>query len=709
MSSLAAESLQPFVHKSEGLLRIDLYLKGVKCGHCVHKISKEIEGLSDLSQFEFEAGGHRLSLWSQQPQVFSETMNRIGSLGFEAVPMSDFDDQRQARRAYKSDLKKMAVAAVCAGNIMLFSTAVYLGAEAEFVRFFHKLSFFLVLPPLLYSAQSIWYGFWQSVRSFRFNLDLPIGIALLFGFALSTFSLFHDQKTIYFDSLAVVVYLVLTSRFVLKRYVANIQMSHWVQIIPGAIQARVLHSKGEKIKALNEVLKGETVKVLRGEVLPVDGELLSEQGILDEAVLTGEASPVVRERGDKVWAGSRLCGQEVLVETLEIGERTRVGRYISKSQDNQRKAEEDSYRWVGYFTGFVVLVSVFTFGISFFWLGLEAAYQRAFAIILVACPCAISFGIPLIKSLSGHLALNNGLVLKDTSVLKRIGQIKDVFLDKTGTLTEPVAGVVEDDFLSFTNEEREKILSLELCIDHPISNGFKKLKSNEMKAWSVTEFKYHPGQGLSGTIAGEEWAIENNLLSENKSLVVRKNNQTLGTIGIETTYKDNIVEFFTRMVDQGYRLSILSGDREDQVRPLFLSIPEAGRGDVLWAATPESKEQFVRRQFSQSLMVGDGVNDIAAMQAASISLCMPGALENNLSVADATLSRGDLFSIFNVFRLAKKITRTEQRLLGFTFTYNLFCVAAAATGWITPVVAAIIMPVSSMIVLSIVSLSLRRL
>ncbi len=709
MSNLAAESLQPFVHKSEGLLRFDLYVKGVKCGHCVHKISKDIEGLSNLSQFEFEAGGHRLSLWSDHPEVFSETMSRIGALGFEAVPMSDFEDQQQARQAYKSDLKKMAVAAVCAGNIMLFSTAVYLGAEAEFVRFFHKLSFFLVLPPLVYSAQSIWYGFWQSLRSFRFNLDLPIGIALFFGFILSTFSLFHDQKTIYFDSLAVVIFLVLTSRFVLKRYVANIQMGHWVQLIPGAIQARVQTATGEKIKALNDVLPGETVKVLRGEVLPVDGELLSDQGILDEAVLSGEASPVVRQRGDRVWAGSRLCGQEILVRATEVGDRTRVGQTITKSQNNQKQAQEDSYRWVGYFTSFVVVVSVLTFAIILFWLGLEAAYQRAFAIILVACPCAISFGIPLIKGLSGHLALKNGLVLKDTSVLKKIGQIKNVYLDKTGTLTEPVAGVVEDDFKKLSLEDQQKLLSLELCIDHPISNGFKRFKPKDMELWTVTDFQYHPGRGLSGQIAGEKWTVESHLTTKSKSLVVQKDGQVLGTIGIETTYKDHLIDFFTKMVDQGYRLSILSGDREDQVRPVFQSIPEAGRGDILWEATPESKESFVRRQSSESLMVGDGINDIAAMQAASVSLCMPGALENNLSVADATLSRGDLYSILNVFRLAKKITRTEQRLLGFTFTYNFFCVAAAVTGWITPVVAAVIMPVSSMIVLSIVSFSLRRL
>ncbi len=706
---LTVESLEPFLHKKKDQLRLDLFVKGIKCNHCVHKISKEMERVPQLDHFYFEAGGQRLSLWADQSEVFGEAIEKIRGIGFDAMPLLDGKDRDNADQVFRSDLKRMAVAGVCAGNIMLFSTAIYLGAEAEFVHFFHKLSFLLVLPPLFYSAQSIWYGFWQSIKSLRFNLDFPIGLALIVGFGLSVFSFFADQAHVYFDSLAVVVFLVLTSRFALKRYVHKIQMGHGAQMIPGVLQVRVLTGAGEEYRAVDAVTRGEKVLVKRGEVVPVDGRLVSATAILDEAVITGESSPAVRLQGDLLYAGSRLCADAIVVSTLHAGAETRVGRSMTRSQQNQRHLEQESFRFVGYFTAFVVVVSVLTFLLGLVFLDFSQAYQRAFAIILVACPCAISFGIPLIQSFSGHLALKNGLILKHPSVLKKIGTIKNIFLDKTGTLTETAVGIVESDLSQFSEKDRQKLFSLELAMEHPVSLGFARIKPEDMVLLPVTNFQYHPACGISGEVDGERWRVETDRDAKEKTVVVRKKDALLGRIRLQTSYKRDIGGFFQSMVEKGFQISILSGDRQEEVEKLRALIPKTGQGLFLWNASPELKQTTIQNQPGASLMVGDGINDIDAMQAATLSLCMPGALENNRLVADATLTRGDLTSILRVFELAKKIVATEKRLLSFTFSYNVFCVAAAALGWITPVAAAILMPVSSVVVLTIVSLSMRRL
>ncbi len=246
-------------------------------------------------------------------------------------------------------------------------------------------------------------------------------------------------------------------------------------------------------------------------------------------------------------------------------------------------------------------------------------------------------------------------------------------------------------------------------MDHPISNGFRRVKPKDMDLWTVENFEYTPGRGISGQISGEDWAIETDHRSQSKSLVIRKNEQKLGTIGLQPRFKANLKSFFKALTEKGYKISILSGDTRAEVEQLRKLIPATGQGQFLWGATAEAKVQALHADESDSMMVGDGINDIAAMKAASLSLCMPGALENNLNLADGVLTRGELSAVENVFRLSKKILLTERRLLGFTFTYNILCILAAATGWITPVVAAILMPISSITVLSLVTIGLRRL
>lgn len=709
VASFTVDSIMPFVQKNQGDLRLDLFLKGVKCGHCVHKITQQIETHPELHKFQFAASGKRLTLWSDQSSLFSTLIDEIRGLGFEAIPISDTSEEQVAKAQFKAEIKRLAVAAVCAGNIMLFSSAVYLGAPEEFKYFFHKLSLILVVPVLFYSASSIWYGFYQSIKSLKFNLDFPIGLALAIGSLLSVLSFINGADTIYFDSIAVVVFLILSSRFVLNRYVNNIYLNNIVHFIPGVYQARIKTEEGTRVVALSELRRGQKVVVHRGEVVPVDGRLLSDQAIVDTSVLSGESQPIIVKKAERVFAGSRLSASECEIAVEEVGQDTRVGQYIEQAQKNQKRVQEESFVWVSRFTSLVVLASVVTFFIVLFSLGFNAAYQRAFAIILVACPCAISFGIPLIRSFSGQLAIKNGIILKQPKVLKKIATIKNIFLDKTGTLTKSSMGINAEDFKKFSTEDQQKILSLELSMDHPISRGFQQAFADKLSLRPVQDFQYEPGVGLSGRVSGELWKVQTDFDSQKKQLAVYKNGLKLGVIGLHSSLKDNLSGFLQEMAGLHYRISVLSGDQASEVEKIKTMIPEDRRGPFLALATPEQKQKMIADQEEESLMVGDGINDIAAMQAAELSICMPGALENNMNVADVTLTRGDLTSVLNVFRLAKKILSTEKRLLIFTFIYNIFCILAASFGYITPVVAAILMPISSITVLSIVTLSLRRL
>jgi Cu+-exporting ATPase len=706
---IPVEPLYPCVAESPRRFRLDLYLKGIKCSHCVYKITQSLENQSQLDQFQFHGRGERLSLWVEKQEDLKSIINSIHALGFETLPLTQLEDEEQKRREFKSEIKKLAVAGVCAGNIMLFSTAIYFGATPDFTSFFHKLSAVLMAPVLLYSAQSIWFGFFQSLIHFKFNLDFPIGLALVVGTLLSGVSLLQGADTIYFDSMAVVVFLILASRFVLNRYVHSIELRNIVHLIPGVYQARVMVEGAEKAMGLNEVRPGDQVLVKRGEIFPVDGPLQSDEALINNAVLTGESEPQLIKKGGRVFAGSQLCFGEVLVMASEVAEKTRVGQSIQNVQKQQKKMKESSFQLVSYFTSFVVISALATFFIVLAFLDFASAYQRAFAIILVACPCAISFGLPLIRSFSGQLAMKNGIIVKEPQSLKKAAKIRQVFLDKTGTLTEPSYGVNEDDFRRFSLDHQEKILSLELSVDHPISKGFHPLLQSH-KLHEVKDFKYQPGLGIQGVMEGELWQIQSHENPDKtKRVEVFKNHQSLGTLRLQSTLKSGLSSFFHKLGRLGYQISILSGDQSSQVDPLIEMIPKESQGPHLSKATSEEKARKIKSFREPSLMVGDGINDLEAMKEADLSLSMPGALENNIHLADIILTKGDLGSIFRVFQLSKKILSTETRLFTFTFIYNIFCIVAASLGYITPVAAAILMPISSITVLTLVTMSFRRL
>lgn len=707
---LSSESIEPFLKLHSGQFSLDLFIKGVRCEHCVYKISQEIEKNISIENYEFTSKGHRLKLWSHSRCALSEILCAIQSLGFEAVPVSDPLDVELEKRFFKKSLKQLAVAGVCAGNIMLFSTAVYLGADSEFTGFFHRLSFLLVLPVLFYSAQGIWYGFYQSLRKLRFNLDFPIGLALSMGFVLSFHSLFWGGEAIYFDSLAVVVFLVLSSRFVLNRYVEAIYQTNIVQFVPGVYQIRKVEEGREVWKALGCVKKGDQVKILKGETSPVDGKLLSLEALVDVYVLTGESKPEKLVSGDRVFAGTRLCVGEALVEVQQEGVHTRVGQLIKKALDSHSKQKEESFIWVSRFTTFVLLASLFTFVVLFFSIGIEEAFVRSFAIIIVACPCAVSFGIPLIRSFSGQLALQNGFIIKRPQVLDALLQASNFFFDKTGTLTPSRAKINSDDFHNLSKEDQDKLLSLESMMDHPISRGFHDLKGPANTTYKVDSFMYRPGLGLQGFIDGDRWEVQSHD-QENKKKAVKilVNGMQRAIVGIETDIKVGLGELFGELVGAGKKISILSGDTSEQVGKIRELIPQDGRDQFLSGATPEQKLALIESSQQGSVMVGDGFNDLPAMKASHVSVCMPGALENNLNVADVTLTSGDVRRLPTLLKLARRVKATEKKLFLFTFLYNVSCVALAAFGYVSPVVAAILMPLSSITVLSLVVFNLRKL
>ncbi|MCB0379207.1 MAG: heavy metal translocating P-type ATPase [Bdellovibrionales bacterium] len=702
---LSVEALRPFTKVVDEKLQLDLFLKGVRCGHCVHKIEKALNSEENLSRYQFQEDGHNLQISAPRVEDLAKIISLISQLGFEAIPIQEGEDHKQKILEFKKALKQLAVAGVCAGNIMLFSTAIYLGAPENFRQFFNGLSMLLVAPVLFYSAQPIWRGFGKALRHLQFNLDVPIALALVFGTSLSVVSYFTGGESLYFDSIAVVVFIILSSRFLLNQYVSGIYRRNLVTLIPGVFQARVFRQGKAQFVAPSDLNRGEEVILYRGESCPVDGELISEVSVFDHAVISGEAEPLSLSRGDKVYAGAKLCQGEARVRVSRVGDQTRVGQIVSAALSSVKTGDEVGFRYVQWFTLFVLSSSFLGFLYFLITAGPALAFERSFALVIVACPCAISFGLPLIQFLSGRLCLKNSMLVKDPSKLHQLKNINQVCFDKTGTVTEPKVVVNKEDLFKFSERQRQQVLALELSIDHPISNGFKAFVDGNEELPAVTDFTYLPGRGIEGQVLGQKVSV---LATDagaqgEKFLSVVIDDQAVGKIGVSSDVKLSFQPLLQFLARQQKKISIISGDQAEQIEPIWKLVPKEARHQCLASVTPEEKKVFIKNISGPSLMVGDGVNDVAALNAATVGVSMPGALESNQDFADVALLKGDLTLIQTLFTISDKVNATHRRLFTFTAVYNSLCVILALMGWITPVWAAILMPVSSVTVIALVT------
>ena len=710
MNSVATftdDSLSPYISKESGALTISLFIKGMKCSHCVHKISKMLNKSTGVLDYHIDLATQNLEIKSQVIRTFVGLIDQINQLGFDAIPLAVSNESQVRREAVRQDLKRMAVAGVCAGNSMLFATAVYLGADASFKTFFHWLSFLLVIPVLIYSAQDIFKGLFQSLKSQKFNLDVPIGLSLAMGFVMSLVSLSGNQEHIYFDSLSVVVFIILTSRFLLNNYFRSLVSLNILQFIPGVYQGRALLNGEEVILPMSKIQVGQKIVVYPGESIPVDGILESKEVLVDESVLTGESRAITKTFGDKIFAGTTCKDAKLILRATQIGKTTRVGAMISQALESENRSDEEVYAWISLFTYFVVISSGVVaayFAMQGLW---SVAFKRSFAMILIACPCAVSFGIPLIRSFLGQKARANGIIIKNPAQLKTLKNIKHIVFDKTGTLTHGTPDIDKSSFELLSLENQIKLISLELQMDHPISNGFRKIRLPGVALLPVKDFKYMPGIGIAGEIDGESWRVESAIEDHQKILKVFIDDRFLTNIKVKTGKKDKLKDIFQYLSNLNKKISIFSGDLLAEVEKITQWVPKKSHGIFLSQATPELKQQTLSKLQGGTLMVGDGYNDIAALQVADFSVSMPGALENNLKMADISLVNGNLEKIKEIFELSQLMRLTETRLFVFTSFYNSLCLTLASLGYVSPLAAAILMPVSTLSVFILIQFTMR--
>jgi P-type Cu+ transporter len=704
MDETSFREIYQYQNSNNELQKYVFYIEGIHCSACLKLLESLPQFIPGLAKAELHFGTGLLEIEIDSEVSLCETATLINKMGY--IPhLTDPKNNTNSflEKENRKDLTQIAVAAAVAGNIMLLSISIYAGLQGDMAQVFNWLQFFLFLPIVCYSAIPFYKGAIRDIKFKQIGIDLPIVLALIMGTALSVINLISSadgQAEIYFDSTASFILLILASRYLLKRIQQKaLAPSLYSDFIQSQGVFRIIND--QKIFTPTQLLNaGDLVEIQSNGRIPFDGVLVSKTALIDQSILTGESEPKVFTSTMPILAGSKLLQDHALITVTQIGSQTYLGRTLKEVENQQIKKSQsvqNSDRLAQ-----ILIVSVFSLAVLFFASytffefagGAQEAFRRSLALIIVACPCALALGTPLALARGLKLAAQKGLLSKNAQIFERLSKLQSVAFDKTGTLTTGYLKLKETPLMS--KELKSLILSLEEKSQHPIAFALRR-SWGHLPLLKVDEYEEIPGLGIKAKINGDSYTITKES-SESKSslgpqITIKKNDIKIMSLNFTDETNPEAATVIKKINDLGYKTYLISGDHEGSVYRLGQQVG-ISQEQILFNQTPENKAEFFKTH-QNTLMVGDGGNDLLAMNKALGSVAVKGSVSECLKTADVYLSNGHLDGIVNLILIAKQTRQILKRNLSIALIYNIATGSAALLGLVGPLAAAVLMPLSS--------------
>lgn len=696
-----------YVHLNNGEETLKLYLEGVHCIAClwlIENIPQIIKGVIKAS-FDFDNSVVTLSI--KQGSLFSEVGKLLDQLGYPPHPIKTNDDAGKLKaKEERSFLIRLGIAMACMGNIFLFSISIYGGLEGNLKQVFTWLSFIISLPVVTYCSYPFYRSALAALRVKKLNMDLPISVALIAGTFSGLISIITSSGETYFDSLTSLVFLLLLSRYCLLKIrqngVTNSNLEYFSSFGDVCVLKNLL--KREKKFILAKYLqKNDLVLLKEGDIIPADGEIIEGSSFLNTSLLTGESLPIKAGVSSKVFSGSSVINGEFIMRVDSMGAKTKLGSILNsvkRSSFLKSPFHNLSERVSRYFIFVVFLLSFISIG--YFWtLGTPAiGIKRALTLLIVTCPCALALASPLALTAAISHLLKKGIVLKNEEILERLGHAVNIYLDKTGTLTKGQFQVTSWKNLTEV-DYTDLIWTLEKRASHPIATALRAFVENKK---SKTELQLEewievPGVGVNAKYKGDRYQIQRSLSysSAGTSISLFKNQEEIVRIILKDSARDDSSQIIQDLKKLGLSPFIISGDSRTEVEDLAAHVGIALE-NTYSEVSPEGKLDILSKDQS-SIMVGDGANDAMALSQASIGIAVKGSIDISLQAADVYFTKPGISSLKELILISRSAIKVIKINMIFSLIFNLFGTVLALSGIITPLMAAVLMPLSSLSVL----------
>ncbi|WPO77453.1 heavy metal translocating P-type ATPase [Flavobacterium sp. KACC 22761] len=697
---------------------VSLNIPHIHCSSCIwilENLNRIQPGIS-MSQVNFPQKKVRITFNSELVSLKSIAY-LLSSIGYE--PYISLENYETGKNNVDRSLTyKLGVAFFCFGNIMLLSFPEYFEIKEfwldNYKPFFRILIFLLALPSFLYSASGYYVSAYKSIKSKMLNIDIPIALGIIVMFVRSTFDIVMNYGGGFFDSLTGLVFFMLLGKmFQIKTYSFLSFERDFKSYFPIAV-TRINSDAFEESVPIYDVLKGNRLLIRNQELIPVDGILISEKADIDYSFVTGEAAPITKKSGDKVFAGGKQIGKVIEMEVLHSVSQS----YLTQLWSNEifqkqviQKHKTITDKISRYFTPILLLIAFAGFG---YWIFIDAntAFNVFTAVLIVACPCALALTAPFTFGNILRIMGKQKMYLKNALVIEQLAKVDTIVFDKTGTITTTKKSNIVYEGTAISDENMSLLKNVLRASNHPLSRMLYDFLP-ETKRIKIDEFEEITGKGLlakaeseiikigSATFVGSPDLDSSEI--EKTALHIRIGNQYYGRFNFQNQYRDGLAALFSTL-SENYKLKVLSGDNDGERANLENILPTGT--ELIFNQKPEQKLEFIKKLQESGLnvmMVGDGLNDAGALAQSNVGVSISENVNVFSPACDAILDASE-FSRLNYFlKLSHKSILIIKMSFALSLLYNVVGLAFAITGNLLPLVAAIIMPLSTITIVSFVT------
>ncbi|MCA1444801.1 cadmium-translocating P-type ATPase [Ensifer sp. IC4062] len=692
-----------------GLRQTDLSVPGVHCGACITTLETALRARPEVERARVNLSSRRVSIvWKEEVEGKRsdprELVRAIGERGYEAHLFTPGEDEGDALLTRL--IRAVAVSGFAAANIMLLSVSVWSGADAATRDLFHWISAMIAGPTLIYAGRFFYQSAWNALRHGRTNMDVPIALAVTLSYGMSLYETIDHGEHAWFDASVTLLFFLLIGRTLdhMMRGRARSAISSLARLSPRG--ATVLNPDGSReYRATSEIEPGERLMIAAGERIPVDALVVSGTSDLDRSVVNGESAPISIRAGDAIEGGTlNLTGPLVLEATASARNSflAEIIGLMEAAEGGRARYRRIADRAARYYSPAVHLLALLTF---VGWMLVEGDVRHAMliavAVLIITCPCALGLAVPVVQVVAAGRLFQGGVMVKDGSAMERLAEIDTVLLDKTGTLTvgRPqlmnAAEIAPDAFAMAA--------ALAVHSRHPMAKAIQDAAGAVPPL--TGDIREIPGAGIEAKtengvyrLGSRDFAVaELGSESAQSEAILSLDYQELACLRFEDRLRPAAHESIKTLGRLGLSTGILSGDRELVVAALARKLEIAN-----WRAELSPSEKVAALAAAAGghrvLMVGDGINDAPALRAAHVSMAPASAADVGRQAADFVFIHQPLSAVPFAIETARRAGRLIRQNFALAIGYNIIAVPIAMLGYATPLVAAVAMSTSSLVV-----------
>ncbi|MDP1803107.1 MAG: heavy metal translocating P-type ATPase metal-binding domain-containing protein [Bacteroidota bacterium] len=685
---------------------VTFYLPQMHCSSCIWLLEHLMKLDKNIIRSQVNFLKKEISIvFDHKNTSLREVTELLSSIGYEPHLSLNNISEKKIKKYDKSRIYKIGIVGFCFGNIMLLSFPEYFSLgkieEKGLVQLFSYLILFLSLPVFFYGASEFFISAWKSIKQKFLNIDAPIALAILITFTRSIYEIITGTGAGYLDSMTGIVFFMLVGRFFQNKTYNTLSFNRdYTSYFP--LSVTVIQDEQEKQIPVSDLKTGQRIKVRSEEIIPADCILFFGKAKIDYSFVSGESLPIEKNIGEIIYAGGKQLGGAIEMEVVKDVSQSYLTQLWNNEafQKNEEKGTSYIHTTSKYFT--IVLLSIAALTGAYWFFNNPAHFWNSVtSILIVACPCALLLSSTFTNGNMLRVLQKFGFYARNASVIEQVAQADTIVFDKTGTITRQERSTFFYEGIKLSDEKEQLIRSLASQSAHPFSKAIVQALPVS-KLLQVRSFKVKPGSGIEGEVFGNHVVIgsaiyvkeEKGIDHENGSKVyVKINGDVMGCFTIKTKYRNGLKSLF-RSLKKEYQLSLLSGDNDAEQNNLKSNF----NSELLFDQTPQQKLDYIKALQDSGhkvIMVGDGLNDAGALQQSNVGIAITDNV-NNFSPACDVIMSGKSFSYFD---LLLSYCKYNKLIINISFVisvlYNIVGLYFAVQDKLQPVIAAILMPVSS--------------